>query len=323
MVAAADTAGADAIPSYGGPWFDSPFFAALRERPELSEPERDEIERFARDGYLLLDRDRLGIDDFESLADRILLETNDLYRGAGRVQDGWAVSDAVRQLALAPGILSLLATLYQREPLPFQSLNFARGTQQPTHSDTFHFHCLPKFFMCGVWVALEDADEDNGPVHYYPASHRLPDIDVLDLGAPAVGNRDASALEDSYSHFVGRMLVESGLPRRRLTVPRGQALLWAANLYHGGDPVQDPTRTRHSQVTHYYFKNCLYYTPMRSDPGRGRLAVRRVRNIGTGRYEPLRYDGRRIPVSLSDRIRWYGPPLLQRVRRWNRDSRRF
>ena len=33
--------------------------------------------------------------------------------------------------------------------------------------------------MCGVWVALEDITEDNGPLHYYPGSHRLPDYDAF------------------------------------------------------------------------------------------------------------------------------------------------
>jgi len=28
--------------------------------------------------------------------------------------------------------------------------------------------------MCGVWLALEDIDADNGPLIYYPGSHRGP-----------------------------------------------------------------------------------------------------------------------------------------------------
>jgi ectoine hydroxylase-related dioxygenase (phytanoyl-CoA dioxygenase family) len=28
--------------------------------------------------------------------------------------------------------------------------------------------------MVGVWVALEDIDSSNGPLIYYPGSHRLP-----------------------------------------------------------------------------------------------------------------------------------------------------
>ena len=311
-----DTVEADDIPPYGGPWFDSPFFAQLLDRSDLSPGQRDEVARFAREGCLVLDRDRLGISDFDALAQRILRETSAIYRGAGRVQDAWMASAAVRELALAPGILGLLERLYQREPVPFQTLNFPRGSEYSAHSDTFHVHCLPKFFVCGVWVALEDTNEDNGPLYYYPGSHRLADVDVLDLDAAGMLARRAGGLEASYSRFVERMLAASDLPVRRLAIHKGQALVWAANLYHGSEPVRDHTRTRHSQVIHYHFKDCLYYSPMRSDPARGRLAIRRVRNIRTGRYEPLRYHGRRIPVSLGERLHWYGPRVIQGLRAW-------
>ena len=45
-------------------------------------------------------------------------------------------------------------------------------------------------------------------------------------------------------------------------VRRGQAIIWAANLLHGGAPQRDRARTRWSQVTHFYFEGCRYYTPL-------------------------------------------------------------
>ena len=30
-------------------------------------------------------------------------------------------------------------------------------------------------------------------------------------------------------------------------------------------PLKDPDRTRFSQVTHYYFEGCKYFTPMRTE----------------------------------------------------------
>ena len=41
--------------------------------------------------------------------------------------------------------------------------------------------------------------------------------------------------------------------------------MWHANLLHGGAPQRDTSRTRHSQVTHYFFEGCRYWTPMLSD----------------------------------------------------------
>jgi ectoine hydroxylase-related dioxygenase (phytanoyl-CoA dioxygenase family) len=57
-------------------------------------------------------------------------------------------------------VLGLLGVLYGREPRPFQTLNFKVGTQQRPHSDQVDFNTEPPGLMCGVWVAMEDIDED-------------------------------------------------------------------------------------------------------------------------------------------------------------------
>ena len=49
------------------------------------------------------------------------------------------------------------------------------------------------------------------------------------------------------------------------TIRRGQTLLWASNLLHGGSPQRDKSRTRYSQVTHFFFEGCRYWTPLHSD----------------------------------------------------------
>ena len=38
----------------------------------------------------------------------------------------------------------------------------------------------------------------------------------------------------------------------------------SANLLHGGSRQLATQRTRHSQVTHYFFEGCRYYTPLLS-----------------------------------------------------------
>ena len=45
---------------------------------------------------------------------------------------------------------------------------------------------------------------------------------------------------------------------------KGQAIIWASNLLHGGEQVKDINSTRHSQVTHYFFESEYYYTPLMS-----------------------------------------------------------
>ena len=144
----------------------------LSERKLDAESEQ-QVRTFAERGYLIVDD--LGFADFEALAAEIAADIEPLHED-GKYKPGPS-PPAVRRLATAPRILELLCG---RGPIPFQTLNFWRGSQQATHSDAYHFHSLPTHFVAGVWVAFEDVDDGNGPLHYYPGSHRLPDYDFLD-----------------------------------------------------------------------------------------------------------------------------------------------
>jgi ectoine hydroxylase-related dioxygenase (phytanoyl-CoA dioxygenase family) len=225
----------------------------------------EQREQFERDGYLVFDPEVPTI-----ILDRILTDLKDKYEGdepidvpqrnAGRIQDAWRISSNVKALARAPKVLTMLEELYERKPLPFQTLNFPIGTQQRPHQDTIHFNSKPPGYMCGIWVALEDIDMNNGPLVYYPGSHKWPEFTPKDVGVRA-------SFEDypRYEQFIDDMLSRSSLEPHYGTIKKGQALLWAANLVHGGAPQKDTSRSRHSQVTHYFFEHCEYYTPMLSD----------------------------------------------------------
>jgi hypothetical protein len=65
-------------------------------------------------------------------------------------------------------------------------------------------------------------------------------------------------------------------------------------------------RTRHSQVTHYYFEDCCYYTPLESYPMSGRILFREPDDVSTGRKRINQAAGK--PVS-STFIRATRPPL--------------
>src|SRR5262249_45836153 len=174
-------------------------------------------------------------------------------------------SENVRALALAPAVLSLLESLYDCKPLPFQTLNFRVGTQQRAHSDTIHFNSIPSGYLCGVWVALEDIDLDNGPLIYYPGSHRLPELTVEHVNKAMPPEFDTCTQSDLYARYerlISSRIARFGFESRYGVLKRGQALLWSANLQHGGAIQRDKSRTRHSQVTHYFFEGCRYYTPI-------------------------------------------------------------
>ncbi|MBM3667139.1 MAG: phytanoyl-CoA dioxygenase family protein [Actinobacteria bacterium] len=288
---AAGPASIPQTPYFGGPCFMSPFLDRGLESRALDPQTEEMVRAYAERGHLIVDR--LAADD--SVLDAAVAELAELHEG-GAHNRAWTVSDAVRAIAADERITTMLETLYGRRPIPFQTLNFRRGSQQETHSDSYHLHSYPKHFMCGVWVALEDIDERNWPVHYYPGSHRLPDYDFL------CPNGDAEMLQ-----FVQGVIGSFGLSRERARLKRGQALIWAANLLHGGDEVTDPESTRLSQVTHYHFEDCSCYTPFRSDFERGRIYFRRIVDVGSERSLPLR--------SPHGRVR---PPMRSRLVTWRR-----
>lgn len=264
------------------PWFERADFETARAERTLSRDVDEIVDGYARDGFARID---FGFDD--DLLDAVEAETRALYGEVARVQDLWRKSDAVRELAANPKVLALLSALYERQCFPFQTLNFPVGTQQNTHSDTYHFNSFPQRFMCGLWVALEEIDEENGPLHYYRGSQKLPVYSPTDIGSGDYGD---------YEQFVADRMVEGGYAKELGTLKRGEAILWSANLFHGGDPIRDPTRSRTSQVTHYYFDDCLYYTPLGSSDET--VLMRAPYDFASKRYVKNRLLGKTITPSL-------------------------
>jgi hypothetical protein len=308
----------DAASTLNVPWFESPFFERQLERSDLEWSMRDRVRSFAERGYLVIDLDR---PDFDDLAAAIERELEGEFAALGnRVQDAWAYVPAVRAIATDATVLTTLEALYGRRPVPFQTLNFKQGTQQATHSDLVHFNSIPPRYMAGVWVALEDVRPESGPLHYYPGSQRLPVFELhdLDLAGSSTANRDQKyAL---YEQFMVELIQQSGLPKETVSLRRGQALIWASNLLHGGEPIADPGSTRRSQVTHCYFEGCRYYTPLHSDPPLGRYDWRRVVDISTGRVQPHVYAGRTVRLPARTSLR---SAISQRIRRSPAGRRRL
>jgi phytanoyl-CoA dioxygenase PhyH len=227
----------------------------------------DQQQQFERDGYLVIEEpvaaDPVLDAIVESLADlygKPLHERDGVVYYRNRIQDAWKIDEHVKGLARSAPVLSLLQELYGRRPLPFQTINFRIGSQQKAHSDALHFSSKPEGFMCGVWVALEDVDERSGPVVFYPGSHRLPFVTMADAGLEATSEQYGA-----YEQHIQQVIERERLEPRYGTIRKGQALVWAANLLHGGAPQVDRSRSRHSQVTHYFFEGCRYWAPMISE----------------------------------------------------------
>jgi hypothetical protein len=244
---------------------------------------RAEADRFHRDGVVPV-RGAVPLDLIE--AARAALERSPALRNHDRWQDAWRVVPEVRRLACHPPLLEWLRFLYDREPIPFQTLDFRQGTTQRTHRDDAHFDSVPTGFMCGVWIALEEVGAQQGPVRYYAGSQRTSTADEMAAACDPNGNFSY----EQYEEVVAQGLAELH-PSDFLAAP-GDALIWAAGVAHGGAPLADSTSTRWSQVTHYFFEDCVYITPRRDGSDRTTVVLREpLIDIGTGRAVPHRPNG--------------------------------
>ena len=232
-------------------------------------------------------------------------EWNDGANADMRIMDAWRQSADVRRVATNAQMRELVSYLYGREAFPFQTLNFPVGTQQHFHSDAVHFSSLPERFMCGVWLAMEDIGSDQGPLLYYPGSHKWPIYTRQHIGqryVPELG-RHQSIFEPLWESLV----VVHDIEPVRFYPKKGQALIWAANLLHGGDRHKRPDLTRWSQVTHYYFDDCVYFTPLASNEPEGDLFERHPTDIMTAFARPSSYLGKAIDPEHDISIKSFDP----------------
>ncbi len=291
----------------GVPLVDSPFFDT--DAPTvLSNLQMSVAAQLRSKGYAVID---FPDSDIFDKIEGIKRDFEDKYDWAAwragklnslRIQDAWRSDDRVRDIAVNDEILKLLSAIYGRQAVPFQTLNFAVGTQQAAHSDHAHFNSVPDRFMCGVWLAFEDTDEENGPLFYYPGSHLWPSYQNEHLGATYSDLKPPFPTYEKYVRLWDALAKQQGLRREIFHAKKGQALIWTSNLLHGGSAQADLSRTRWSQVTHYFFEGCAYTTPIANDTYQGKIHYRNIVDIRSGERVPNIVSGQPVRQSFQDAI---------------------
>jgi ectoine hydroxylase-related dioxygenase (phytanoyl-CoA dioxygenase family) len=146
-------------------------------------------------------------------------------------------------------VLRLLAAVYERPPVCFQSMSFRHGSQQPIHADTAY---LPlsrdPLALLASWTALQDVESGSGELIYYEGSHKIPEF--------LFGGRSKAVADgpDQHAEFLAYLQTECdrrGLVRRTFKPRKGDVLVWAADLAHGGAKVVRPELLRRSFVCHF------------------------------------------------------------------------
>ncbi len=298
------------------PWVESPFFEELLlQQQGLGEDDLKMLRHYHEYGFTSFS----GLLE-EKLIDEVkqeLIRCYDTYYDPkkGRIANLWKHIAAIKNLAIHDNILDKLRLLYQREPIPFQTLNFRHGSQQLPHSDSIHFNSLPQRFLCGVWIALEDVDEKNGALFYYPGSHRWPvfDYSTVSTKLEVTSETDHQLYyRDHYEPFIKKMIEESGIQPKIFKAKKGDMIIWSANLIHGGLALEEKHRTRWSQVNHYFFEDCLYYDPKNSNSHMGEWGLVPAFNIRTGKQDWGSYNGQKVRRKITGGERFLISPYAHK-----------
>ena len=190
------------------------------------------------DVFVETDREqRVFFNDAPSEARSMPYKLNDLFLSCPEVREITAGAE------LAPILSELLAGF----PMICNSLNFEFGSQQAYHFDTFYMPSPTPNKMVASWIALEDATDSNGPLNYYPGSHKIPPY-LFSNGSTII----VPAEMDSFRQYMAQQIEEHGLKSEVLLAKKGDVLIWHSQLFHGGSEILDKNKSRRSLVTHYF-----------------------------------------------------------------------
>jgi len=293
---------------FGGLWTDRSDARAQIERKraaaEISAKEAGLLQRWIEDGFVILPQavpheliDRLDADVEAIWAGRsparcfveyfeegqlVIYPAGPAFKDKRhKLLDLHVHLDSAREIVFAAPIVRFLNLVFERPALAFQGLYFRWGSQQAIHQDSAFVKVSAPLEFAASWIALEDIQPGSGELEYFAGSHRLEDYRFdgrhkwMPLKSP------------EYQRFIDSLRERSaarGLERQRFLPKKGDALLWSADLAHGGSSEVRPGLTRKSIVTHY--------CPLDRDPvyGAGPRTSTRVRFSDLASYTSAQRD---------------------------------
>lgn len=234
----------------------------------LSEENKESAIQYNDNGYLIL-KNYLKSETVDQINDEItkLMSEGTLkFRYGGKLMFAIHHSDIIREIASNKDFVDFLSVLLDGQAKLFQSINFINGSQQKTHSDSIHMTTYPLGGLLGVWIALEDIDENNGALHYIPGSHKLPYFLNSDYDNEGSAFKIGKQSYKAYEEFLENKVKELGLKKEIFRAKKGDLLVWHANILHGGEPHLDKERTRKSLVYHFFDENSVCYHEVTQRP---------------------------------------------------------
>lgn len=255
------------------PWLDrSGALKVLQENPQFrgwSPNLQKELTRFVEDGYMIIKNffapenvDRLN----EEIAELLESRTIDFNYTGRKVMESYRVSPMANAFFRNRQLLKLLGFVMGKPVIPFHTINFLQGSEQRPHSDSIHMTTQPEGYLIAAWIALEDIGPEQGPLVFYPGSHRLPFIGTEDYPS---GNTRWTIGEESnkrYEDKIAELIKQHQLQPKTFLAQKGDILIWHANLIHGGQGIRRPGATRKSMVAHYFCEGVICYHEMSQRP---------------------------------------------------------
>jgi len=111
--------------------------------------------------------------------------------------------------------------------------------------------------MLTMWIALDDADEENGALQYAPGSHLWNEAKQTVVASTVgessfhVGNKDDHLRSlRKAAHLTGKDIEQVEQPVVMVSVPAGQMLVHHQDVWHGSGPNRSNHRPRRAIVAH-------------------------------------------------------------------------
>jgi len=233
----------------------------------FDEQTKNQLLEWPKRGYVILKNfySDTEIDKINNELDKLIKKKKVVWR-YNRIIFPHKCSTAIKNAGTNKKLISILNLLLNKKVELFQSLSFSKGSNQKTHSDSIHMTTFPLGNLVAVWIALEDITLKNGPLHYYPSSHKLPTIlneDFNNQGSKLMlGNKSYS----DYEKRIEQVVIDNRLKKEIFLAKKGDLLIWHANLLHGGEPIIDKNSTRKSLVFHYFAKDVICYHEITQRP---------------------------------------------------------
>jgi ectoine hydroxylase-related dioxygenase (phytanoyl-CoA dioxygenase family) len=175
-------------------------------------------------------------------------------------------SPLINEVANQKALIDILNFLLGKEVVLFQTINFITGSEQRPHSDSIHMTTYPLGYLIAGWLALEATNNSNGPLIYYPGSHRLPYLLNSDFNQGETPLTIGKKVYSDYEDLIEDQIKLNGFAKKEFYAKKGDLFIWHANLLHGGSPILNKESTRKSMVMHYYAKDVVKYHDITERP---------------------------------------------------------